>query len=87
MTLPWRARCAPIIRRVLRDTRAFTWASRRRALRQAYPWGELRNWPYRVWCSEVRRQLAEEIKWEGRRGEGLDPPLFACGTDELELIP
>lgn len=87
MTSRWRERCAPIIRRVLLETRAFPWADRKRALRQAYPWGPRAAWPYKVWCSEVRRQIADELKWAGHRGEGLDPPLFACGPNELELVP
>jgi hypothetical protein len=27
-------------------------------LRDAYPWGERAYHPYRIWCSEVNRQLA-----------------------------
>ncbi len=29
----------------------------RRKLRDAYPWGERKYWPYKVWCEEVRSAL------------------------------
>lgn len=52
----WRNQAAPIIADVIsrvgcRDMRAL-----RKALREAYPWG-LRNYPYKIWLSEINRQL------------------------------
>jgi hypothetical protein len=29
----------------------------KRALFDAYPYGERKYWPYKVWCSEIRIQL------------------------------
>lgn len=29
----------------------------RRILRDAYPYGEKKHWPYKVWCEEVRSAL------------------------------
>lgn len=29
----------------------------RKALTEAYPWGERENTPYKAWLAEVRRQL------------------------------
>ena len=54
-TSPWRRRAYSVIREVLaevgRDPKAL-----RLALRTAYPFGERRYWPYKVWLSEVNRQ-------------------------------
>lgn len=54
----WRAYAAPIIAEVLEDHRESDEATLRAALRDAYPFGERRRWPYKVWLSEIRRQLS-----------------------------
>ncbi len=53
----WRARMAPIIARAIAEVGRADPKALRRALRDAYPAGERRYWPYKVWCDEVRRQL------------------------------
>jgi hypothetical protein len=40
----------------------------RRALRDAYPFGERAMWPYKVWCDEVRRQLGVKRRRDVERG-------------------
>lgn len=52
----WRQIAAPIIAEVLRDTAGQSEKEIRKALREAYPFGERRMHPYKVWCDEVRRQ-------------------------------
>lgn len=49
---------------------------KKRALSDAYPFGVRANFPYRVWCREVRRAL--RLPPQGR--EQL--PLFAEGEGE-----
>lgn len=65
MTSYWRSKAAPIIARVLRETQGQPTAVVRRALREAYPFGERSHdpYPYKVWLDEVARQ------------QGRKPPL------------
>jgi hypothetical protein len=53
----WRGIATPIIRRVIEENGTEDMAKLRRALRDAYPWGERRYHPYRIWRDEVKRQL------------------------------
>ena len=57
----WRKHCAPIIRRVLEETRGQDEREIRRALRDAYPYGERRMHPYKIWCSEIKRQRSQPL--------------------------
>lgn len=56
----WRARLAPIIRAAIEAAHDLPPSDQRAVIRQAWPagaLGERRGHPYRIWCSEVRRQL------------------------------
>lgn len=52
----WRNHAAPIIARVLEETKGKSEKEIRAALRDAYPFGERRYHPYKIWLSEVKRQ-------------------------------
>ena len=54
----WRRSAAGIVAAVLQAYKGSDEATRKRALREAYPFGERRHWPYKVWLSEIKRQLA-----------------------------
>ena len=54
--MSWREKAAPIITRVLEETKESTPKERRKALAIAYPFGERKYWPYKVWLNEIRRQ-------------------------------
>jgi len=56
----WRDMAIPIIRHVIATVGTSDDRALQQALREAYPWGEKRMHPYRVWRDEVRRQLAGE---------------------------
>jgi hypothetical protein len=56
----WRDMAIPIIRNVIATVGTSDDRALQRALREAYPWGEKRMHPYKVWRHEVRRQLAGE---------------------------
>lgn len=47
---------------------------KRAALRSAYPFGERRYWPYRVWCSEVRYALGLARRPRPGQPEWKDTP-------------
>lgn len=52
----WRAHAAKVISEVLAATKDLKEPQIRAALRDAYPFGERRYHPYKIWCDEVRRQ-------------------------------
>lgn len=67
MSWNWRKQAAPIIAGVLEATAGQTEREIRKALTAAYPFGERRYWPYKVWLSEVRRQ-----RFGGRQRQGSE---------------
>jgi hypothetical protein len=84
----WRERLAPIIASVIAETAGEEESERRRALRAAWSeagLGAREMHPYKIWCSEVRRQLAK-----GRPPPASTEPLgglFAREEDESEPAP
>lgn len=47
---------------------------RRKAVREAYPWGERTMWPYKAWCKAQREYLARFVTPEEKlRGVALTP--------------
>lgn len=66
--MTWRDRARPIIARVIAETGGDDLKLVRKALREAYPFGERAMHPYKVWCSEVNRQLGtQRIKADDRQ--------------------
>jgi hypothetical protein len=53
----WREIAAPIIAETVARVGRDDIKALRRALRDAYPFGERKYHPYKIWCDEVRRQL------------------------------
>lgn len=52
----WRFRAAPVIAAVLEATKGMPEAAIKRALREAYPFGERKYHPYRMYLKECRHQ-------------------------------
>jgi hypothetical protein len=57
----WRMQSTPIIEKVIADNKGKSLKEIRRALRDAYPFGERRYHPYKIWLDECQRQLG--LKW------------------------
>lgn len=72
----WRDMARPIIARVIQEHESDDIRSIRRALREAYPFGERKYWPYKVWCDEVREQLGLN-----KRRIDVGPELFKEAKD------
>lgn len=70
----WRSVARPIIARVLFETQGQDERAIRRALREAYPFGERRFWPYKCWLDEIARQ-----RRTGRYAPGRWRPLRRGG--------
>lgn len=79
MTETWRQHSAPIIADVIKSNPTATEKQMRRLISEAYPYGHRANHPYKVWLSEVKRQL--QAKFPAPQ-EPLDAlPLFeSCVT-------
>jgi len=71
----WRSRAVNVIWAVINDHRGADERTIRLALRRAYPFGERRYWPYKVWCEEVdralRRLFPPEARVQGALFDGL----------------
>ena len=77
----WRAIAAPIIAEAIQACGYPKGCDRtfmRKVLRAEYPFGERAYWPYKVWCSEVTRQLrrAEALGGMQQQLNLADLPLF-----------
>jgi hypothetical protein len=69
----WRDSARPIIAKVLRETKGQDEKVIKKALRDAYPWGQRAMHPYKIWLDEIRRQRG--LKTTGpRKGKLLDVP-------------
>jgi hypothetical protein len=58
----WRNQAAPIIARVLAAHKGQSEKAVRMALRAAYPFGERKYHPYKIWCDEVNKQIGGKSK-------------------------
>ena len=65
----WREHYSPIIAEVIQATGTDDKKKLKKALCDAFPSGKKKWWPYKVWRSEIRRQLKLDIPL-------LDMPLF-----------
>lgn len=54
----WEAESMQIIRNVLKDNEHSTESELKQALKDAYPFGERKHWPYKIWLDCVKRALA-----------------------------
>lgn len=55
----WRTYARPIIAKVISEVGRADEKALRLALCKAYPFGQKSGWPYEVWRTEIKRQLAE----------------------------
>ena len=65
--MSWRDIAAPLIAQVIAQYGPEDSPALRKALRDAYPFGERKYFPYKVWLDEIRKQI-------GRQPDG--PQLF-----------
>ena len=65
----WRKHCATIIAAVIKrygsDPKEL-----KRQIRLAYPYGERKRYPYKIWLDEIRRQLKIKPKPKENDGQG-----------------
>lgn len=64
MAKTWRERARPIIQQILQDTAGKEEKEITKALYDAYPFGERKYHPYKIWLDEIRVQ--RKLKKTGR---------------------
>jgi len=67
--MKWREHCRPIIEKVIAEIGTDDRKKLRKVLKDAYPYGERKMWPYKVWLSEIKKQLESGQK-------EIETPLF-----------
>ena len=63
----WREKARPIIAAALKATEGKSEEEIKKALFDAYPWGERIRYPYKVWLSEIKKQrelMVKRSKWD-----------------------
>ena len=58
----WRDRARPIIKRVIKEHGTEDLPALKKALRAAYPFGQLAYHPYKAWLDEIKCQLGKKPK-------------------------
>lgn len=78
----WRDACRPIITKVIADNKGKPEKEIRKALYNAYPFGERAMYPYKVWLSEIAVQLGtRRTYWHlGRKKNKVD------NKDQIEMF-
>jgi hypothetical protein len=74
--MSWADQAAPIVGRVIREVGRSDMAALRKALANAYPFGERANAPYKAWLAEVRRQLGHPLNSPKADPENQQSELF-----------
>ena len=77
----WRRFAAPIITKVIQEHAGESESAVRLALRAAYPFGERKYHPYKIWCDEVQVQLGKKLPAH-ERGPAAKAKLAARVADE-----
>ena len=73
-----RAHSAKVLLATIRRVGTADRQALREAISEAYPFGERRNYPYRVWLDEVKKHLAmaEQGRFDPRPPAPIQTPLF-----------
>lgn len=58
----WRKRAREVIKRVLAENEGANSAQVRKAISNAYPFGERKYHPYKIWLDEVNIQTGKKVK-------------------------
>lgn len=69
----WRAKASPIIAQVLKDNEGQPEKVVRKALKDAYPFGERSMHPYKIWLDEIKIQLGKRRFGKGKIADPNNP--------------
>ena len=76
----WRDHARPIVARVLEKTKGQDEKAIRAALFEAYPFGQRKYHPYKIWLDEIRVQRGKKRK-SLKEALGSFPPSLFDGED------
>lgn len=74
--MAWRDYAAPIIAKVLKENRGKPEKEVRKALKEAYPFGERKYHPYKIWLDEIKIQT-------GRKKRGVAKDVILPNQTKL----
>lgn len=57
----WREHASPIISKIIADNKGKTPKEIKKALFDAYPYGERARYPYKIWCDEIKVQMKTKV--------------------------
>lgn len=77
----WRNIAAPIIRQVIAEVGTEDTQKLRRALNDAYPFGERKLHPYKIWRDEVNRQLRGDQSQNIKKKQPVSPGQLSLMDD------
>lgn len=79
MSESWRDRFRPMIAKLIEECGDMTVDEKRKALRGSFPDTFRGNFPYKVWCDEVKVQLKLKVNWREKQVESAkgQKDLFA----------
>lgn len=60
--MTWREHARPIIAKTLADNKEKTEKEIKKALQNAYPYGQRKMHPYKIWCDEIKVQRNKKKK-------------------------
>lgn len=60
MKSPWRVKSAQVIYKIIKENSGITIKELRKKISKAYPFGERKYHPYKIWLDEVRIALRRE---------------------------
>lgn len=78
----WRDSAGPKIAAVIAAVGTEDMKELRKALREAYPYGERKYWPYKVWLDEINRQLVMGRYRPAPAVPGPDGPLLGLMEED-----
>lgn len=84
MTSTWRSHAAHAIREVITRVGLEDQKALRKALRDAYPFGERKYHPYKVWLSEVKRQTKGRVMRKKPVRNHQNKPVYNMTIDLFE---
>lgn len=74
----WRDRAATVISDVIRKNPGMEQKELRKLISAAYPFGERKYHPYKIWCDEVNRQLGPQAQAEMSVSEAQSLTFELC---------
>jgi hypothetical protein len=80
----WREDCAPIIAAVLVATKGLPEKEIKKALRDAYPYGERAMHPYKTWCDEIQKQRG--LKKRKKKGGKKKYEQIVSDPSQLQIF-